>query len=423
MAGSKVSIADRLKGPQFERNIWWEYAEFLSIPDVVNLGMGCPDYPPPEHVVGSLRALTEVDDYRLHQYTGQKGHPRLMAAVAKLYGRFHNRRLDPKKEILISSGAILGLSCSFQGLINPGDEVIVIEPFFDRYLPIIAGCGGKTVYVPLRPPADKSDEMTSADWTLDPEELASKFNSKTKLIVLNNPNNPTGKVFKRDELQLIADLCIQHDVVCVADEVYEWMTFPGTEHIRIANLPNMWDRTISISSAGKTFSATGWRLGWSIGPEHLLKCVAAAHNALYTMVCTPVQVAVAELLEIEERKLANQEQSYLHTMASELLPKRDRMSSLLKDVGITPTIPEAGYFVLSDWSKLGVTDELIEDNSNDSRDIKFFRWLAKKRKLIVIPLSAFYGDEHKHLAQGLMRVCFVKQDQTITNAGEVLKLF
>ena len=424
MAGSKVSLADRLKGPQFERNIWWEYAEFLSIPDVVNLGMGCPDYPPPEHVVGSLRALTEVDDYRLHQYTGQKGHPRLTAAVAKLYGRFHNRRLDPKKEILISSGAILGLSCSFQGLINPGDEVIVIEPFFDRYLPIIAGCGGKTVYVPLRPPADKSDEMTSADWTLDPEELASKFNSKTKLIVLNNPNNPTGKVFKRDELQLIADLCIQHDVVCIADEVYEWMTFPGTEHIRIANLPNMWDRTITISSAGKTFSATGWKLGWSIGPEHLLKCLMAVHqNCVYTCT-TPLQEAVALGFEQEATRLDNKETCYLYTLANdELLPKRDRMAAMLRAAGMTPTLPEGGYFIIADWSKMGVTDEMIEDGTSDTRDAKFCKWLMKEKKLASIPPSAFYGPENKHLAQNMIRFCFFKKEETIDGAGEILKSF
>ena len=415
-------MADRLKGAV--ANVWVTYTELARTTGSVNLGQGFPDYPPPQYVVDSFRANSEPDKYMLNQYTRGYGHPRLVNAIANVYGRYHNRELDPLKEVLVTAGAYESLFCSFQGLVNPGDEVIIIEPFFDCYQPMTMVAGGTPVFIPLRPPANSSGELTSADWKLDPEELASKFNSKTKLIVLNNPNNPLGKVFKRDELQLIADLCIQHDVVCIADEVYEWMTFPGTEHIRIANLHNMWDRTINISSAGKTFSATGWKLGWSIGPEHLLKCLMAVHqNCVYTCT-TPLQEAVALGFEQEATRLDNKETCYLYTLANdELLPKRDRMAAMLRAAGMTPTLPEGGYFIIADWSKMGVTDEMIEDGTSDTRDAKFCKWLMKEKKLASIPPSAFYGPENKHLAQNMIRFCFFKKEETIDGAGEILKSF
>ena len=413
-------MADRLKGAV--ANVWVTYTELARTTGSVNLGQGFPDYPPPQYVVDSFRANSEPDKYMLNQYTRGYGHPRLVNAIANVYGRYHNRELDPLKEVLVTAGAYESLFCSFQGLVNPGDEVIIIEPFFDCYQPMTMVAGGTPVFIPLRPPANSSGELTSADWKLDPEELASKFNSKTKLIVLNNPNNPLGKVFKRDELQLIADLCIQHDVVCIADEVYEWMTFPGTEHIRIANLPNMWDRTISISSAGKTFSATGWKLGWSIGPEHLLKCLMAVHqNCVYTC-CTPLQEAVAQGFEIELARIDNKNECYLNTLANdELLPKRDKMAEMLRGAGMTPIIPEGGYFMLADWSKLGVADDVIGGDPNDTRDARFVKWLTKEKKLAGIPPSAFYGPENKSLAKDLIRFCFFKKEETIDAAGTILR--
>lgn len=422
MASSKIGIADRLKGT--EGNVWVTYTELARITGAVNLGQGFPDYPPPQYVVDSFRTNSEADKFMLNQYTRGFGHPRLVNAIAKVYGRYHNRELDPMKEVLVTAGAYESLFCCFQGLVNPGDEVIIIEPFFDCYKPMTTVAGGKPVFIPLRPPAGQTGEISSADWKLDPEELASKFNSKTKLIVLNNPNNPCGKVFTREELQLIADLCIQHDVVCVADEVYEWMTYPGSDHVRIATLPNMWERTISISSAGKTFSATGWKLGWSIGPEHLIRCQNAVHqNCVYTC-CTPIQEAVALGFETELARLENKEECYMYTLANdELLPKRDKMVAMLRSAGMTPTIPQGGYFILADWSKMGITDEMIEDGTTDTRDAKFVKWLIREKKLAGIPPSAFYGDENKPLARDLIRFCFFKKEETIEGAGEILRSF
>ncbi|XP_067929408.1 kynurenine--oxoglutarate transaminase 3-like [Watersipora subatra] len=419
---NKIRMADRLKGA--EGNVFVTYTALAAAAKAVNLGQGFPDYTPPKYVVSALRSSTDEEKFMLNQYTRGFGHPRLANAIAKLYGRFHNRELDAMKQVLVTVGAYESLFCCFQGLVNPGDEVIIIEPFFDCYRPMTTMAGGTPVYIPLRPPPGKTGELSSADWTLDRDELASKFNSKTKLIILNNPNNPCGKVFKRDELQVIADLCIQHDVVCVADEVYEWMIFPGAEHIRIADLPNMWDRTVSISSAGKTFSATGWKLGWTVGPEHLLKCLSSVHqNCVYTC-STPISEAVAVGLERELSLVENQEKCYLYTLANdELLPKRDKMAAMLREAGMIPTIPDGGYFMLADWSKMGITDEMIEDGSNDTRDAKFCKWLIREKKLAGIPPSAFYGPEDEGLAKDLIRFCYFKKEETIDSAGVILKSF
>ncbi|KAF6036560.1 CCBL2 [Bugula neritina] len=424
MASSKLTMADRLQGN--DKSVWVTFTELARTTGAVNLGQGFPNYPPPDYVCNALTKIGESGNFMLNQYTRGFGHPKLVSNIAKLYGKLHNRDIDPMSEVMVSSGAYESLFCIFQGLVNPGDEVIIIEPFFDCYEPMTKIAGGKPVFIPLRPsPSTNSGENSSADWKLDPEELSSKFTSKTKLIILNTPNNPLGKVFTRPELELIADLCIKHDVACVADEVYEWMTYPGVEHVRIASLPGMWDRTITVSSAGKMFSATGWKLGWSVGPPHLLKSLMAVHqNCVYTC-CTPLQEAVADGFELEINRLeTNKEQSYVYTLPNvELLPKKNRMAAMLKEAGLVPIIPEGGYFMLADWTKLGITDDQIEDGSDEPKDFKIVKWLTKEKKLATIPCSAFYGPEHKHLAENYIRFCFFKDDKTIEAAGEILKSF
>ena len=255
MSGSKFPPADRLSGT--DNNIWVTFTGLARSTGAVNLGQGFPDYAPPEFVRTALKNVAGSEDYMLNQYTRGYGLPRLVNALSKLYGRYHGREIDPQTEIFVSAGAYHSLFCAFQGLINPGDEVIIVEPFFDCYLPMTTMAGGKPVFVPLRPSKTKDGDMTGDDWKLDPEELRSKFTEKTKFLIVNTPNNPLGKVYKKEELEMIAKLCIEHDVVCISDEVYEWMAYPGSVHFRIATLPGMWDRTITVSSAGKTFSEIG----------------------------------------------------------------------------------------------------------------------------------------------------------------------
>ncbi|XP_023933141.1 kynurenine--oxoglutarate transaminase 3-like [Lingula anatina] len=263
-------------------NVWAEFGKLAAEHEAINLGLGFPDFSPPEYVKQALCDATMSSNVLLNQYTRSFGHPRLVQAISKMFSPLHGRTIDPMNEIIVTVGAYGALYCTIMGLINPGDEVVIIEPFFNCYEPMVRLAEGVPVFIPLR--AEKATLVSSsADWKLDPEELASKFNIKTKAIIINTPHNPTGKVFSRAELEVIADLCKQHDVMVISDEVYEWITFQGEEHVRIATLPDMWERTISISSAGKTFSVTGWKLGWCIGPPHLIEGAQRIHqNCNYT---------------------------------------------------------------------------------------------------------------------------------------------
>uniref|UniRef100_A0A667WLP8 Kynurenine--oxoglutarate transaminase 3 n=1 Tax=Myripristis murdjan TaxID=586833 RepID=A0A667WLP8_9TELE len=260
--------------------------------------------------------------------------------------------------------------------------------------------------------------LDGADWMLDPDELASKFSSKTKAIIINTPNNPIGKIFNRDELQMIADLCIKYDTLCFSDEVYEWLIYKGHQHIKIATLPGMWDRTITIGSAGKTYSVTGWKLGWSIGPEHLIKHLQTVmQNTLYTCP-TPLQEAVAQGLQ-RDYQLMGQPECYFSSLAEELEGKRDRMATIIQEAGMSPVIPEGGYFMLVDVTALN--QDLSHMNDNEAYDYKFVKWMIKEKKLAAIPVTAFCGEASSKQFEKYIRLCFIKQDSTLDAAEKILK--
>ncbi|CAG2116186.1 unnamed protein product, partial [Medioppia subpectinata] len=383
----------------------------------LNLGQGFPDFAAPSHVRKALSDATLSDDFLLNQYTRGFGHMRLVNALSKLYSKLINRDISAQKEILVTVGAYEALFCAFMGLVNPGDEVIIIEPFYDCYEPMTVMAGGKPMFVPLRPKKVVDRPLSSADWVLDPEELESKFSSKTKLIIVNTPNNPLGKLFSREELQMIANLCKKYDTIAVMDEVYEWIAYKGGEHIRMASFPDMWDRTITIGSVGKTFNLTGWKLGWAYGPENLLQPLRLLHqNTVYTC-ATPLQEAVAVGLETEIQRLGTDE-SFWKELPEMLEPKRDRMASFLASVSMNPTVPEGGYFMIADFSQLA--DKLDLSSETGTKDYKFAKWLSKNKKLQGIPTSAFYSKQHKHLAENLIRFCFLKKDETLEKAEQII---
>lgn len=415
MSASKFTLSQRFQGS--EKNVWVEFARLAVENKALNLGQGMPDFPPPDHLCKSLKDVMDEPNASNHQYARSPGLPHLVNTLAKLYGPILHQDLNPMTDIIPSVGAYGSLFTALQALINKGDEVIIIEPFFDCYTYMVTAAQGTPRFVPLKQ-TNNNKVTSSADWKLDPAELAAAFNEKTKLIILNTPHNPTGKVFDLEELTMIADLCKKHDVVCIADEVYEWLVFGQDKHLKIATIPGMWERTITIGSGGKTFSATGWKLGWAIGPQQLIKLLSIVHTNCTYACPTPIQEAVARALDYEISRL-DKSDCYLTALAKETEPKRDKLVDMLTDLGMKVTVPQGGYFLMADYSVLGLQYE--DDGTEDAADFKFARWLVKTKKMAAIPPTAFYSSDHACLGENYIRFCFIKKNESIEAAAKIFK--
>lgn len=416
-SSSKILPATRLDG--VDKNVWLEFTALAAEHKACNLGQGFPDFSPPSFITKELANIPTQSQHLINQYTRAFGHGPLVENLSKLFSPLYGVEIDPLKEILISIGGYGALFSCFQAFIQAGDEVIIIEPYFDCYEPMVKYSGGTCRFIPLRPREDRTP-TTSADWTLDKDELRKLFSKNTKAIVINTPNNPLGKVFKREELQMIADLCVEFDCLCISDEVYEWLTFDDSSHVRIASLPGMWDRTLTVGSAGKTFSITGWKLGWTIGPSHLMKHVQTVHqNSIYAC-ATPLQEAISRAFA-HEISVFGKEESYFKTLPRVLASKRDRMFDILKETGLRPIMPQGGYFMIADASALDITMDDSVGSDDLPWDHRFVKWLIINKKVATIPTSAFYCQDHKSVAGKYIRFCFCKEDETIERMAEIFR--
>ena len=352
----------------------------------INLGQGFPDDPGPEDVRRKA-AEAALDGY--NQYPPMLGLPELREAIARHYANWHRLKLDPQAEIMVTSGATEGVASSLFGLIEPGDEIVVFAPAYDAYLPLIRRAGGIARLVRLQPP----------DWRLTEEALRRVFNSKTKLVVFNSPQNPAAIVYPREDLELLARFCQEFDTIAVCDEVWEHVVFDGREHIPLITIPGMRDRTVKIGSAGKIFSLTGWKVGFVFAAPPILRVLGKAHQFLTFTTPPNLQAAVAYGL--------GKADDYFTGMRSELARSRDRLATGLSAIGF-PVLPCQGtYFLNVDLGPLGLNET----------DEAFCKRLVVEHKVAAIPVSALYEDEP---VTSVVRFCFAKQDATIDDALERL---
>lgn len=405
---SNFAPAQRIIG--HEKNLWVEYSALAIKHKAVNLGQGFPDFTPPQFLKEVWSDAVNVPS--AHWYTRGQGYPRLVNALSDMYSPEFGRQIDPMSEIMTSVGAYESLYAAITAFTDPGDEVILIEPHFDSYSVVVEVCGGKPVYVPLKP---EGDPTSANNWVLDKAEFEGAFTSKTKLLMVNTPHNPIGKLFSEEEMEFIARTCEKHNVIIVSDEVYERCVFPGHQHHRIANAPGGWERTVTVGSAGKSFSMTGYKLGWAIGPEELISKLQTVHQTAVYSAPTILQEVIARCVE-REIELKGQDESY-HSQLSKIMEKGcSEIMSACRDAGLSVVEPFGGYFILVDTSPLG----LEFDTSQVAYDIQCAQWLTEHKKLAGIPLSLFFG-KNKHLSEKYLRLCFAKSEQTLKIGGDIIR--
>ncbi|OZJ04590.1 hypothetical protein BZG36_02762 [Bifiguratus adelaidae] len=398
------------------QDVWSIFTPLAAETKAINLGQGFMNFNPPQFVeMAAQEALTRND---CNQYSPPKGRPRLRQALAKSYGPLFNRDLDVETEIMVSAGANEGMFSVFAAFLDEGSEVILMEPFFDQYISNITMNGGKPVFVPLRAPAKAATSNISAhEWRLDVDELESKITPKTKIIVLNTPHNPIGKVFDEDELKAIGEVAKKHNLLILSDEVYDRLYFAPAEHKRIATLPGLWERTITVGSGGKSFGTTGWRIGWLIGPANLIKYALSAQTRVVFCVNSPCQEAIAVGLEhcIEQPYFEEQIQAYTK--------KRDILTSVFEELSLPYTVPDGSYFVLVNTSKVSFPADYPFPPVLDTRgkDFKTCYWLAKEIGVCAIPPSEFYSPENRSLGENFARFAFCKTDEVLEQAVENLR--
>jgi aspartate/methionine/tyrosine aminotransferase len=348
----------------------------------VNLAQGFPDFPAPEGLKEAARQAISAD---FNQYAITWGAKPLRDAIAAKYHRTYGIDIDPEREVTVCCGATEGMIACLMAVTNPGDEVIIFEPYYENYGPDAKLCGATRRLVKLHPP----------DWQFDPAELRAAFSPKTRAIIVNSPNNPTGKVFSRAELSVIAGLCHEFDCLAITDEIYEHILFDGLEHVPIMTLEGMRERTLLVNSMSKTWSVTGWRVGWVLGPPDLTDSIRKVHDFLTVGAAAPLQQAGAVALAMPD--------SYYAKLALDYRVRRDHLLSILEAAGFQPHRPHGAYYIMAGIGAFGYDD-----------DVSFVRHLIEKIGVAAVPGSSFFED--KQDGKALIRFCFCKKYETLEEA-------
>jgi aminotransferase len=354
--------------------------------DAVNLAQGFPDFPAPEIL---KNAACDAINRDINQYPITWGAKPFRDAIAGKYARHYNLEFDPEREITVCCGATECMIAALMAVTNPGDEVIVFQPFYENYYPDTVMCGATRKLVSLRPP----------DWSFDRDELRQAFTSKTKAIIINSPNNPTGHVFTREEMEFIAGLCQEFDALAITDEIYEHVIFDGARHIPMTQIPGMRDRCVLINSLSKTYGVTGWRVGWVLASPDLTDSIRKIHDFLTVGAASPLQAAGVVAMGLPDEFYKN--------VAAEYQKKRDLLTGYLTDAGFRCYRPSGAYYIMTDISGFGFED-----------DMTFMAYMAEKAGVVAVPASCFFLDP----ADGaqMVRFCFPKKYETLKEAGDRL---
>lgn len=384
-------ISPLFRGSGISGNVFTKFTELADKHGAINLGQGYPEFEGPEELKKTAAGF--FAGVGSHQYTSSRGLKELRAAISATDEHFYGLKTDPDRDVLVTAGATAALNLSFRVFLEPGEEVILFEPFYNLYDSLIRTAGGVPKYVALSTP----------DWAFDPAEVDEAVSDKTKLILLNSPMNPIGKVFTRQELESIADIAKRHGLYVISDEAYEFMAFGENEHIPISTLDDMKDRTIRISSVGKTFSVTGWRVGYLSAPESLIPSLLKAQELANFCIPEPLQRAVIKGLE---------DTAYLEGLAGMFNEKSQLLSMGLKKAGFSVLSSQGGYFVCADFSDF--------DFKGDGAD--FSQYLTRAFKVTPMPLQFFYSGSNKK-GENLLRFCIAKEDTTLKQACHNLSRF
>ena len=380
------------KASRFTESVIREMTRQAMEHGAINLAQGFPDFEAPDEIVqAARRAIAEG----VNQYAITWGAKSLRDAIARKTGRTLGGSVDPETEITVCCGSTEAMIASLLAVLNPGDEVVVFEPYYENYGPDAILSGARPRFVKLRPPANPD-----GDWVFDERELRGAFGARTKAIILNTPNNPTGKVFTTEELGLIRDLCVEHDALAITDEIYEHILYDDREHVSIAALPGMRERTITINGMSKTYSVTGWRVGWAIAPPAVTDAIRKVHDFLTVGAPAPLQEAGAAALALP--------QEYYRRLAEGYLARRDRLLPVLRAAGFKAYVPRGAYYIMTDIDGFGFDD-----------DVSFARHLVRDLGVAVVPGSSFYSDPADGSRQ--VRFAFCKRDVTLDEAATRLR--